>query len=120
MEMNIVKIRYYLVLLISFLMFSSNVLALACYSKFDNDKTNFSRCLDKSKRGDASAQYLLGFMYVNGDGVRKDYKKAVKWFTNAADQGHARAQNNLGYRYSKGLGVEKDYKKAVKWFTKAA
>jgi TPR repeat protein len=35
-------------------------------------------------------------MYKNGDGIPHDYKKAIKWWTKAADQGHASAQYNLG------------------------
>ena len=47
-------------------------------------------------------------------------KKAVEWWTKAAEQGHAEAQCNLGRCYSDGDGVAMDKKKAVEWFTKAA
>ncbi|MBP5419901.1 MAG: SEL1-like repeat protein [Bacteroidales bacterium] len=50
----------------------------------------------------------------------QDYKKAVEWYTKAAEQGDARAQCNLGYCYENGRGVEQDYQKAVEWYTKAA
>ncbi len=50
----------------------------------------------------------------------KDYKKAVKWYTKAAEQGDARSQNNLALMYANGQGVPQDYKQAVKWYTKAA
>ncbi len=59
-------------------------------------------------------------MYYNGEGVIKDDKTAVKWFTLAAEQGDAKAQYNLGWMYEKGLGVVQDYKTAVKWYTLAA
>jgi TPR repeat protein len=71
-------------------------------------------------RGDAWAQYGLGVMYYNGEGVSQDYSGAVKWFRLAADQGLANAQHNLGYMYAKGEGVSQDYSGAVKWFRKAA
>jgi TPR repeat protein len=32
-----------------------------------------------AEQGLAEAQYNLGFMYVNGKGVLKDYKQAVYW-----------------------------------------
>ena len=42
--------------------------------------------------GDAAAQFNLGVMYVSGDGVQKNYRTAIKWFTSAALNGHDRAQ----------------------------
>ena len=59
-------------------------------------------------------------MYQNGRGVTKDYKKAVEWYTKAAEQGNAQGQFNLGYMYRNGKGVTKDDKKAVEWYTKSA
>jgi len=37
----------------------------------------------------ADAQYNLGLMYANGQGVPKNYKTAVKWYKLAAEQGDA-------------------------------
>jgi TPR repeat protein len=62
----------------------------------------------------------LATAYRKGTGVTQDYKKAVKWFTLAAEQGDASAQYNLGVMHSFGLGIIPDYKPAVKWFTLAA
>jgi hypothetical protein len=45
-----------------------------------------------AKQGDADAQYYLGVMDANGQGVPQDYKTAVKWFKLAAEQGNAYAQ----------------------------
>ena len=50
-----------------------------------------------AEQGDADAQYSLGVMYSEGDGVQHDYKTAVKWFTLAAEQGDDDAQYNLGW-----------------------
>lgn len=47
-------------------------------------------------------------------------KKAVKWYTKAAEQGLPRAQCNLGVCYENGNGVEKNLEEAVKLYTKAA
>ena len=38
----------------------------------------------------AQAQYNLGYMYHNGQGVPQDYAEAVKWYRKAADQGYRR------------------------------
>ena len=51
----------------------------------------------------ASAQYYLGNMYDNGQGVLQDYSKTVKWYRLSAKQGDADAQNNLGVMYRDAL-----------------
>ena len=73
-----------------------------------------------AQQGDAEAQFNLGVMYKNGDGVTQDYEKAVEWYQKAADQGYASAQFNLGVMYKNGDGVTQDYEKAVEWYQKAA
>ncbi len=73
-----------------------------------------------AEQGDASAQYNLGYMYLNGEGVPQDYAGAAKWFRRAADQAFAPAQLHLGTMYHKGQGVPQDYAEAAKWFHQAA
>ena len=85
-----------------------------------NSDPDFSGTLKAAKQGKAEAQYNLGLMYDNGQGVNKDYTKAVYWFSKAAEQGRADAQYILGLMYYEGQGVNKDYTKAVYWHTKAA
>jgi TPR repeat protein len=71
-------------------------------------------------QGNAKAQYNLGVMYANGQGVPQDYAEAMKWFRKAAAQGYAEAQFNLGVMYDNDRGVPQDYSEAVKWYRKAA
>ena len=73
-----------------------------------------------AEQGSAEAQYKLGLCYNKGQGVKKDYAEAVKWYRKSADQGNAAAQCNLGRCYYAGQGVAQDYAEAVKWFRKAA
>ena len=73
-----------------------------------------------AESGDAAAQYLLGSLYVEGNGVEQDDAKALLWFQRAADQGDAAAQYNVGASYAGGRGVEKSYTDAAKWFRRAA
>jgi TPR repeat protein len=73
-----------------------------------------------AEQGSAKAQYLLGLMYVEGQGVPQDDGEAVKWLRLAADQGHANAQYNLGIMYEKGRGVPQEGGEAVKWLRLAA
>ena len=73
-----------------------------------------------AQEGNAFAQYLLGAMYYNGQGLPQDYAEGVKWYRKAADQGHEGAQLDLGVAYHNGKGVPQDYTEAVKWIRKAA
>ena len=66
------------------------------------DLTEFLRVKKEAEHGDADAQYNLGLMYYNGQGIDQDYREAVKWYQKAAEQGNADAQNNLGLMYNKG------------------
>jgi TPR repeat protein len=74
----------------------------------------------RAEAGNASAQYSLGNMYVNGRGVPEDDAEAVRWYRLAADQGVAEAQYNLGGMYDYGLGVPEDYGEALRWYRLAA
>ena len=42
-----------------------------------------------AERGQGLAQFKLGVMYDNGEGVPEDDKQAVKWYRLAAEQGQA-------------------------------
>lgn len=74
----------------------------------------------KADGGDAAAQFKLGALYANGDGVKRDYKAAAKYYGLAAEQGHAGAQLALGELHEAGQGVARDAAEAVKWYRKAA
>ena len=73
-----------------------------------------------AKKGDARAQFRLGYLYEFGLGVRQDYGQAMLWYRKAADQGDANGQYNLGHLYATGLGVSVNFPEAVRWFEKAA
>ncbi|MBD5355428.1 MAG: sel1 repeat family protein [Bacteroides sp.] len=71
-------------------------------------------------KGDAEAQFEIGYMYVTGRGVPKDYTIGIDWYRKAAENGSSNAQNSLGYMYMQGVGVIQDYGEARKWLEKAA
>jgi uncharacterized protein len=73
-----------------------------------------------AEAGNATAQYLLGSLYVEGNGVEHDDATAFVWFQRAANQGDAAAQYNVGASYAGGTGVPKSYDDAAKWFRRAA
>ena len=73
-----------------------------------------------AKQGHAVAQYHLGLLYANGQGVPKDDAQARQWYEKAANQDHADAQVNLGSLYDYRRGVPQDFKMAVRWYLRAA
>lgn len=70
-----------------------------------------------AERGNAQAQYNLGYRYHIGQGVTHDNKEAWKWFRKSAEQGYAKAQAMLGVMYQY---LAEDAKEAVKWYRKSA
>jgi uncharacterized protein len=83
-------------------------------------QTALSEWQPLAQKGFAKAQYGLGFLYENGDGVAPDYEIAASWLRKAADKNYAPAQFELGWLYVNGHGVAKDYATALNWFRTAA
>ena len=73
-----------------------------------------------AEQGNAKQQFGLGELYYYGEGLAKDFSKAVYWYTKAAEQDITRAQYKLGLMYYNGNGIVQDLKKAEYWFTQAA
>lgn len=70
--------------------------------------------------GDAEAQFNLGWLYHNGQGVVIDDQQARAMWEKAAQQGHGEAQMALAMLYSQGGAVGIDQAQAVKWYHAAA
>jgi len=70
--------------------------------------------------GSKEAQYALGMVYLDGDGLDQDEAMAMAWFRKAADQGEPRAQFQIGLCLAQGKGVLKDLDESTKWVMKAA
>ena len=76
--------------------------------------------VDNAKAGNARAQALVARCYATGtNGVKKNYKEAVKWAQKSADQGDAVGLYLLGVHYDKGLGVASNYTKANSLYKQA-
>ena len=90
----------------------------------DYNKRNYTSALEHFRiaaiNGHKGAQYKLGQMYAEGDGVEKNYDDALYWYKKAAERGDDDAQYALGNMYAKGEGVKKDLATAAMWFDKAA
>ena len=61
------------------------------------------------------AQFNLGVMLYNGDGVKRNYLQASRWYQKAADQNYALAQFNLALMYFEGKGVPKSTEMSYIW-----
>lgn len=72
--------------------------------------------LKAAEAGYPYAQYNLGLMYFNGDGVTKDWQKGAAWVYKAAEQGLVEAQVEMGLIYE----LLKDGEKAKEWYSRAA
>ena len=72
-------------------------------------------------KNEASAQYLLGMMYVGGRGVPQDINKALQLFRAAHDQNYTAATTKLAQFYYGGLGgLKKNPLEAARLFRLAA
>ena len=65
------------------------------------------------------AQYYLGVIYENGLGIKKDYKKAARYYWEASQSDIPEAQIKLGKMYQDGRGVKRNYNGALKWYKAA-
>jgi uncharacterized protein len=73
-----------------------------------------------AEKGDARAQFDIGFMHANGWGASRNPAEAIVWYRKAADQGLQVAQHFLGLAYVNGEGVQPDDAEAARWFARAA
>ncbi|MEJ2795706.1 tetratricopeptide repeat protein [Iodobacter sp. LRB] len=85
-----------------------------------NYKQAFESFMPLAKQGDAQAQFNIGVMYDEGQGVRQDNTQANVWYRKAAEQGHVVGQRIMGFQYFHGRGVPRDYVQAFSWYRKAA
>lgn len=70
-------------------------------------------------QGHAQAQYMTGFMLLQGQGTAKSVPLAIRFFEQAAEQNEPSAQYVLGQIYLKGLGVRRSPRQGRAWLEKA-
>lgn len=89
------------------------MIATICFIKihycFVFDVAFVSCAKSASSRAEANAQFLLGVMYRDGQGIRQDFKTVEKLFKLAAEQGMPLSHQDFAYRnfttMSSGLGL---------------
>jgi len=67
-----------------------------------------------------SPSFELALQYETGEGVARDYAKALQLYCDAANQGDPRAYLDLGWIYANGRGVPRDDGIAIGWWRKSA
>ena len=67
-----------------------------------------------------AAQYHLALLYLDGEGVRKDFEAAGKWFKAAAEKGDVDSMYNYALMLESGRLGDPDLPEAVKWMRKSA
>ena len=72
-----------------------------------------------AKGGDARSQNDLGFLYLVGQGVPRNFETAALWFHKAAEQGHTPAMVHLAGLYAAGRGVDQSAMEAHKFYSLA-
>lgn len=88
------------------------------------DHGNFAKAAEiyqaLADQGEAKAQYNLGLMYFNGDGVKQDYNEAIRYYTLSSDQGFSEAQYALAVIYFTGRFAKPDYEESFRLYRLAA
>ncbi len=85
-----------------------------------SQQKSFAAWQQEADRGDAEAQYQVGIRFEEGWGVKKSYKKALKYFRLAADQGHQDAQISLALCLETEFGTQPSDEQAFYYYQLAS
>ena len=74
-----------------------------------------------AEAGMAEAQYHLGWLYANGNGLRVNLPEAIRWWSIAADLGHQDAGFSIGMAFLNGepKSLDRDFPQALVWLRRA-
>ena len=90
----------------------------------------FQDCLRKAQAGDPFEQFIVGTLFLNGNGCVQNDIKGILWLTKAAQQGQKEAAEmmdicqpcvnpanamRLASIYYDGIGVPQDFKLSAMW-----
>lgn len=94
-----------------------------CYEKGIMKEINHSKAAEKymqaTQKGNMAAKYALAWLYIDGNGVKKDVDKGVALIKELAAANYPPGYIGIGYLYEFGTGVEQSYTKAFAYYEKA-
>jgi TPR repeat protein len=79
-------------------------------------KSNYKFYIKSAENGDSASQYCIGNWYY----IKKDYNKAIEWYSKSSEGGNIKAMYALGCCYEYEYGVMKDERKAFELYLKSA
>jgi TPR repeat protein len=98
----------------------SETAALSAYENGDYARA-FRLFEPLAANGTAHAQFMLGLMYANGQGIAQNFYEAAKMYRLAGNLGHTGAQVNLGSLYENCMGNGPcNSEEAANWYRRAA
>lgn len=90
----------------------------------DANVLDYSKALKYFSQGtllsSAEAQYNLGTMYQNGEGVEQDYSRAAALYLDSATSGYVDAMFNIAMMFQAGIGVDENLDSCIHWLQKAS
>lgn len=89
-------------------------------TKTRDPEAEFGRYARAAASGDVYAQYLIGKMLLEGDGVKADRAEALIWLRRSAEQDHTEAQCILAQLLESGDGGAEGLHEAYAWYQRAA
>ena len=78
-------------------------------------KTEVMMLEEEARKGNVAALYNLGYIYLLGQNVEEDAKKAVTYFRRGATHSDGKCMQALAMCFRNGDGVEKDLEKMIYW-----
>lgn len=89
------------------------------FSNDDEFKKGLSWLKKAAAHGYGNAEYILGLVYFNGVGAKRDKKKGFELLVRAAAHGVVNAYYAVAMVYEMGLNGKKDIDKSLYWLEKA-
>jgi TPR repeat protein len=77
-------------------------------------------CKNAANKGDKSAEFVMGVLFLYGIEVQKSVNVSLGWFQKAAKGSYGPALFTLGVLYGKGSGVPKNAEKALNYLKLAS
>ena len=113
--------KFFLGLAYKTLIENKNIFSIKNVKKYikESDK-NFKSCIkfyeSRAKQSDSLSQFRLGYIYLNGLGIKKDIEKALELFKKSAELGYSDSEYQLGKHYR----AIADFGESLKYFEKSA